>query len=410
MGFLLGDWWNQLSLETVAAIVVAVFSAVLFEGWRIARALWRRIAGFFGARRRLRRLYREITRTRTKGRWIRPVSAVDRNLQRRMGESIPVLLVANQKGGVGKTTLAANLGAYFALKRKMRVLFVDLDFQGTLSAPLLAMSNQENQRDSHLPRLRELLLADFRRRIGQEMTAARVLLGRIRSCAPVKINTQEHPGNFGYSGYIDAGSGVGDLEDWLMMKWVARLDRSDIRFQLARFLHSPEVQEAYDIVILDAPPRNTTAGINGLCAATHIVIPSRADRFSWGGARRYLEEATLVHDLLAPQAKLCGFIGTMMTGAMLIDDTSPFLRQEIGSLQEEQIKDPSSGATRALASYWPSGSTFSYLGDVRASVAFADAAGVTVPYLVSNPVRSMIDPIGDRLVETIWQTNGKEAS
>jgi len=45
------------------------------------------------------------------------------------------ILVSNQKGGVGKSSISANLAAYFAIERKMDTLLIDLDRQGTSSEP-----------------------------------------------------------------------------------------------------------------------------------------------------------------------------------------------------------------------------------------------------------------------------------
>ncbi len=57
----------------------------------------------------------------------------------RIAQSIPILLFANQKGGVGKTTIAANLAAHFQHKAGERVLAIDLDYQGSMS---IMMSRQ----------------------------------------------------------------------------------------------------------------------------------------------------------------------------------------------------------------------------------------------------------------------------
>ena len=58
--------------------------------------------------------------------------------------SIPIILLANLKGGVGKTTIAANLAAYFERCKDERVLAIDLDHQGSLSSMLLPESTQRN--------------------------------------------------------------------------------------------------------------------------------------------------------------------------------------------------------------------------------------------------------------------------
>src|SRR5258705_7686909 len=51
-----------------------------------------------------------------------------------------IIVIANNKGGVGKTTLSANLAAYFELRRNKRVLLIDLDYQGSLSAWMVKAS------------------------------------------------------------------------------------------------------------------------------------------------------------------------------------------------------------------------------------------------------------------------------
>ncbi|MEL6316374.1 MAG: AAA family ATPase, partial [Pseudomonadota bacterium] len=64
----------------------------------------------------------------------------------RSSASIPIIAVGNLKGGVGKTTLAANLGAYLGDQRRGDrrgpVLFIDLDFQGSLSS-ILSLSGRD---------------------------------------------------------------------------------------------------------------------------------------------------------------------------------------------------------------------------------------------------------------------------
>src|SRR5262249_11933995 len=65
--------------------------------------------------------------------WSRPVETRFEDYQRRIADSIPILLFGNQKGGVGKSTLVSNVAAAFA-NRGERVLTVDLDYQGSHSS------------------------------------------------------------------------------------------------------------------------------------------------------------------------------------------------------------------------------------------------------------------------------------
>jgi hypothetical protein len=68
--------------------------------------------------------------------WMR-VPTKPEGYHERIQQSIPIMVLANLKGGVGKTTIAANLAAYFETQKKERVLAIDLDYQGSLSSMLL---------------------------------------------------------------------------------------------------------------------------------------------------------------------------------------------------------------------------------------------------------------------------------
>lgn len=395
---------NEGFLDELLVTLIAGF-LVLFAR-RLVDLLdwvWRRVSGFFGARGKLRQLDREITRLRRTGRWNRPVTRVDRRLQLRVSESKPILLIANQKGGVGKTTLAANLGAYFTLRRDKRVLFVDLDFQGTLSATLRSMAAVDPKDRS---RIEEVLKARFqgRRRRLRPFEKPIDLAARRRGMQPADIASPDYPGNLARAAFFDAGPELADLEDWLMMKWVAQRDRSDVRFQLARFLHDKEVQDLFDIAILDAPPRDTTAGVNGFCACTDIVIPARADLYSWEGARRFMEVVTLSHRALAPHARVRGVVG-MMTPQQWPDGAAPPpLDRALPSLEQAVLTDPGTRVSRRLLAYWPEGSELKYFGTLPTSGPVADDAGQKITYLTNHPWRERVNEVGDRLNDVLrWK-------
>ena len=100
------------------------------------------------------------------GHWSRPV---DEASQRLVAErsTIPVLAVGNLKGGVGKTTLAANIGGYFGSTRgsDLKVLFLDFDFQGSLSTILNAISDAP-------PETGVVQIFDDRKTAGERLLAA----------------------------------------------------------------------------------------------------------------------------------------------------------------------------------------------------------------------------------------------
>jgi chromosome partitioning protein len=81
--------------------------------------------------------------------WMRPPLRSN-DYVRIINDSIPIITIANLKGGVGKTTIAANLVAYFSEQRRrdgspLKILVIDLDYQGSLSVMLLSAAGIEKE-------------------------------------------------------------------------------------------------------------------------------------------------------------------------------------------------------------------------------------------------------------------------
>ena len=371
-------------LATVLLFPVRIFQALR---WMFLR-VWR----FFDARKHLERISASIARIKSSGRWSEPVLSAERELQLRQRRSIPILLVANLKGGVGKTTLAANLGAYFAARRQKRVLFIDLDFQGTLSSSLNNVIKAT--RIPRSGRVSSLLRDPFPDKRAVEFFESRSRL------AGVKVATNE-PGvreSLYSSAFFPTDDELADLEDWLMLQWSTLRAKDDVRFRLLRFLLSDIVQKEFDIVVLDAPPRDTTAGVNGICAATHLVVPTKSDAFSTAGALPFLERVAEFHDRLAPNAAMLGFVTTMTEASAsepreLTDAESALIE----SVATTPVGIRGARARRPISGYFPSSSCFDFLGALYQRKAFQDDAGASISYLTDSGIRGIVDTIGDEI-------------
>src|SRR4051794_35302234 len=159
-----------------------------------------------------------------------------RDLQRYMAT---VIAVANQKGGVGKTTTTANLGAALTLRGK-RVLLVDLDPQGNLTS---AFGLEKNV----------------------QQTVAESLLDRTVPLPAVEVpnGTIENVDHGLW--VVPAAVGLASAEAQLINK-LGREQR--LRDQLLA------VDRQYDFVLIDTPPSLGVLTINALVAATKVIIPT----------------------------------------------------------------------------------------------------------------------------------------
>jgi len=95
-----------------------------------------------------------------------------------------------------------------------------------------------------------------------------------------------------------------------MIEWLFGDGSSDIRYTLADILHHPTVQERFSHIIIDAPPRLTTASVQALCASTHLIVPTILDGLSSDAVRTFLREVRkLQKGGICPHIKLAGVVG-----------------------------------------------------------------------------------------------------
>ena len=182
-----------------------------------------------------------------------------------------IFCIANQKGGVGKTTTCVNLAAGLA-QIAQRVLVVDLDPQGNAT-----MGSGIDKRALELSVYDVLLesasIAEARRRSDK---GGYDILGANRELAGAEVE-------------------------------LVGLERRDRRLKAAL----AAVDDAYDFVLIDCPPSLSLLTLNGLCSAHGVVVPMQCEYFALEGLSDLVNTIKQVHANLNPDLQIIGLLRVM---------------------------------------------------------------------------------------------------
>lgn len=183
------------------------------------------------------------------------------------------IAVMNQKGGVGKTTTACNLSAALGL-RGQRVLAIDLDPQAHLSLHL------DQVVEPGRPSVYEVLVQGLSVREAVVQTAS--------------------PGVHLLPAHLDLSSAEMELSGEIGRETI-------LRDALEELADLPE-GEGYDTVILDCPPSLGLLSLNGLTAASEVLVPLQAEFFSLHGIGRLLTVIEVLQRRLRRGPSLLGIV------------------------------------------------------------------------------------------------------
>lgn len=208
----------------------------------------------------------------------------------RIGRRKPLIItVANNKGGVSKTTIVGNLLAYFDKQLELRVLVIDLDYQGSLSTMLRA--EQDN--------------ADTRK------SGVNALLEKGAGLGTLYSSTRRLGARLPRSELASAFYELALLEDRLMVEWLLQEGGDDVRYRLANVLLQDGMKDKFDVVIIDCPPRLTTGTINALCASTHVLVPTIFNPIAAEPVANFIGTAKGLMDKLNPKLEFLGVVETL---------------------------------------------------------------------------------------------------
>lgn len=201
-----------------------------------------------------------------------------------------IIAIANQKGGVGKTTTAVNLAASLAVLKK-RVLLIDMDSQGN------ATMGSGVQKNELLYSVTDVLLGDVP--IETAITKAEVgyrVLGSNRDLAGVELVIAEQEGR-----------------EFILRDAIKRIDKD------------------FDYIIVDCAPSLSLITINALAAVDSVLIPMQCEYYALEGLADLTQTIDRIQQALNPQLEIVGVLRTMFDARnALTRDVSEELEKYFG--------------------------------------------------------------------------------
>jgi chromosome partitioning protein len=297
--------------------------------------------------------------------WDRPTRRSLARHAKQLREGPPVLTVENYKGGVGKSTMSANLAAYYDWLG-LKVLLIDFDYQGSLTDSII--KTDENLKLGAIDLLEKAL-------------PPREILARREKPIPGFQNTD----------VLAAAYTLNRVENRVAFKWLVGESGADVRYNVHEVLSSREVRkEGYDIIIIDAPPRLTTASANAICASTHVLVPTILDNMSASAAVNTLDAILKLKDRVSPTLRIVGVVPTMVfksTGYKPREAESlAYIRGEIATQFTRRQDTPIEIFENER---------------ITRKEAFANVVGEKVAFFEDTDVRAMFTKLGDSIARAI---------
>lgn len=200
-----------------------------------------------------------------------------------------VIAIANQKGGVGKTTTAINLAASLAVLEK-KVLIIDADPQANTTSGLNFSPDNDQKRTLYEVMIGDLAIEDAL--IQTEMDNLHMI--------PSHINL------------VGVEIELVDAED---------------RESILKKMLAP-LRDAYDFIIIDCSPSLGLMTVNSLTAADSVIIPVQPEFFALEGLGKLLQTVRIVQNGVNPSLTIEGFVITMFDGRTRVHT------QVVGQLRE----------------------------------------------------------------------------